>query len=99
MKEPAAVPSLTGTHVAWQWATLLCCTAVQTRLPSAALQLLNDLVQLLFYYTEHSIGDPVSDHAEGTATHMQVDNQFLPCYWIPANRNSQQGPGPLCTAG
>ena len=62
--------------MAWQWATLLCCTAVQTRLPSAALQLLNDLVQLLFYHTEHSIGDPVSDHAEGTATHMQVDNQF-----------------------
>ena len=53
--------------------TLLCCTAVQTRLPSAALQLLNDLVQLLFYYSGHSIDDPVSDHAEDTITCMQVD--------------------------
>ena len=64
--------------MAWQWATLLCCTAVQTRLPSAALQLLNDLVQLLFYYTEHSMRDPVFDHAERTATQMQVCNKFLP---------------------
>ena len=85
--------------MAWQWATLLCCTAVQSRLPSAALQLLNDLVQLLFYYTEHSIDGLMSDHAGGTAAHMQVDDPLHPTLnGYPPAEVSPQRPA-LCTAG
>ena len=58
--------------MAWHWVTLLSCTAVQTRLPAAALQLLNDLVQLLFYHTEQA-GASRDGHATGEKTQVGLD--------------------------
>ncbi len=65
-KQPAAVPAPEALQAAWQWVTLLCCTAAQTRLPPAALQLLSDLVQLLYYYAQQAGPGPgpVPDQAE-----------------------------------
>ena len=57
-KEPAAVPTPEAVQAAWQWVALLCCTAAQTRLPLAALQLLSDLVQLLYYHTQQATLGP-----------------------------------------
>ena len=56
--------------MAWHWVTLLSCTAVQTWLPAAALQLLNDLVQLLFYHTEQAGASP-DRHATGEKTQVR----------------------------
>ena len=73
-KEPAAVPAPEAVQAAWQWVTLLCCTAAQTRLPPAALQLLSDLVQLLYYHAQQGASGPglVSDQAD-PKSQLQVD--------------------------
>ena len=66
------MPTAEGVRLAWQWLTLLCCTAAQTRLPFAALQLLNDLVQLLWFHTEQA-SQPHSTapgHADATKTQV-----------------------------
>jgi len=77
-KEPAAVPTPKAVQVAWQWINLLCCTAVQTRLPFAALQLLNDLVQLLFYHTQQASAKPGPPPAEAEAkTQLQVCHRLI----------------------
>jgi hypothetical protein len=87
------VPSLEGVHTAWEWLTLLSCTAIQTRLPAAALQLLNDLVQLLFYHTEQAgtssdghptgektqVGHPAKPLLDGHGIHMTLANMLLTC--------------------